>query len=71
MDNETRDTPDAQQKAFRDHLQRASEIVNGWPPWKKAVVGQGTEDQPSPEHANHSTECNNNNNNHSGGNGKG
>ncbi len=50
MENKTRDTSDAQQQeAFRRHLDRASDIVNGWPEWKKAVVGQVANESPPVE----------------------
>jgi len=69
MENKTRETSDAQQKAFRDHLQRASEIVDGWPDWKKAVIGQGSSEK-APSDATPTPECEKQNNDR-GGNGKG
>lgn len=26
--------------AFRQHLERASEIVQNWPPWKQEILGR-------------------------------
>jgi hypothetical protein len=71
MENKARDTSDAQQQeAFRRHLDRASDIVNGWPSWKKAVVGQSADDdESSAERTNPGRPEHENSNN--GGNGKG
>jgi hypothetical protein len=69
MDKERIDPSDAQhQEAFRRHLDRASEIVSAWPPWKRAVVGAEAEEGPPAEQPERNPECHDNDRN---GNGKG
>lgn len=69
MDDERTSPSDAaRQDAFKKHLEKASEIVNRWPSWKRAIVGGERSENSSAKEHERASECSDNDRN---GNGKG